>query len=79
MRNLKALIIINVPCLSKTKVSPPRIGNFSSKIIIKPELVNVIIDWISRKDFYAINDSRYKFNLIYRGSIDGINNESFKN
>ncbi|PKC59957.1 BTB-domain-containing protein [Rhizophagus irregularis] len=63
--------------LSKTKVLPPRIGNFESEII-KPKLVNIIINWINRKDYYTINDSRYRFNLIYRSSLDGISKESFK-
>jgi hypothetical protein len=54
---------------------PPRIGKFDSKII-KPILAKIIIKWINKEEYWI---SRYKFNLIYRGSIDGINNTSFKN
>ncbi|PKK59932.1 BTB-domain-containing protein [Rhizophagus irregularis] len=41
--------------------------NFDSKII-KPKLAKIILKWINKEDFWI---SRYKFNLIYRGSIDG--------
>jgi hypothetical protein len=58
-------------------ILPPRIGKFESKII-KPKLANKIINWINRKEFYNINDPHYKFELIYRGSRDGIDNKSFK-
>jgi hypothetical protein len=51
--------------------------------IIKTELVNlIIVNWIDNKDIMVTrtgNDPLYKFNLIYRGSRDGINNKSFKN
>jgi hypothetical protein len=63
--------------LPKTRVLPPRIRNFESEII-KPKLVNIIINWISGKDYYRINDTRYKFNLIYSSSLDGISKDSFK-
>ncbi|RGB31949.1 hypothetical protein C1646_816955 [Rhizophagus diaphanus] len=53
----------------------PRIGKLDSKII-KPKLAKIIINWIDKKDSFTL---RYKFNLIYRGSIDGISTESFKN
>ncbi|GBC02512.1 hypothetical protein RclHR1_04660005 [Rhizophagus clarus] len=53
----------------------PRIGKLDSRII-KPKLAKIIINWIDKKDFFTLC---YKFDLIYRGSIDGINNESFKN
>ncbi|RGB41558.1 hypothetical protein C1646_751982 [Rhizophagus diaphanus] len=59
----------------KVNTLPPRIGKFDSKII-KPELAKIIIKWINKEDFWI---SRYKFNLIYRSSIDGISNEIFKN
>ncbi|CAB4385827.1 unnamed protein product [Rhizophagus irregularis] len=59
----------------KINTLPPRIGKFDSKII-KPKLAKIIIKWINKEDFWI---SRYKFNLIYRGSIDGISNEIFKN
>ena len=61
--------------LPKTVTLPPRIGKLDSKII-KPKLAKIIINWMDKKDFLT---SRYKFNLIYRGSIDGIGNQSFKN
>ncbi|RGB23578.1 hypothetical protein C1646_677009 [Rhizophagus diaphanus] len=50
--------------------------------IIKPNLANIIFNWIDKKDIMytrTINDPVYKFDLIYRGSRDGINNETFKN
>jgi hypothetical protein len=56
-------------------LSQPRIGKLDSKII-KPKLAKIIINWIDKKDFFTLS---YKFDLIYRGSIDGINVESFKN
>ncbi|RGB34212.1 hypothetical protein C1646_760813 [Rhizophagus diaphanus] len=59
----------------KITTLPPRIGNIDSKII-KPKLAKIILKWINKEDFWI---SRYKFNLIYRGSIDGISTESFKN
>ncbi|GBB92942.1 hypothetical protein RclHR1_02090006 [Rhizophagus clarus] len=63
--------------LPKIMILPPRIGKFGSKII-KPKLMNIIVNWINRKDHYNINDPHYKFELIYRGSQDGIDNKSFK-
>jgi hypothetical protein len=65
----------NKGTLPKITTLPPRIGKFDSKII-KPTLVRIIIKWINKEDFWI---SRYRFNLIYRGSIDGISNQSFKN
>ncbi|PKC72794.1 BTB-domain-containing protein [Rhizophagus irregularis] len=59
----------------KLTTLPPRIGKFDSKII-KPKLAKIILKWINKEDFWI---SRYDFNLIYRGSIDGISTESFKN
>ncbi|EXX52852.1 uncharacterized protein OCT59_005910 [Rhizophagus irregularis] len=56
-------------------ILPPRIEKFDSKII-KPKLAKIILKWINKEDLWI---SRYKFNTIYRGSIDGINNKSFKN
>ncbi|CAB4446053.1 unnamed protein product [Rhizophagus irregularis] len=53
----------------------PRIGKLDSKII-EPKLAKIIINWIDKKNFFT---SCYKFDLIYRGSIDGISTESFKN
>ncbi|CAB4385839.1 unnamed protein product [Rhizophagus irregularis] len=59
----------------KLTTLPPRIGKFDSKII-KPKLAKIILKWINKEDFWI---SRYDFNLIYRGSIDGISTGSFKN
>ncbi|GBC02514.1 hypothetical protein RclHR1_04660007 [Rhizophagus clarus] len=59
----------------KITTLPPRIGNCDSKII-KPKLLKIIIKWIIKEDFWI---SRYKFDLIYRGSVDGINIETIKN
>ncbi|GBB95517.1 hypothetical protein RclHR1_25510001 [Rhizophagus clarus] len=50
--------------------------------IIKSKLTNIIINWIDKKHAKYIRtkeDKLYKFDLIYRGSRDGINNESFRN
>ncbi|GBB88921.1 hypothetical protein RclHR1_15530008 [Rhizophagus clarus] len=69
--------------LPKTATLPPRTiktEKIESKII-NPTLVKVIINWIERKSNIFTrneNDQRYKFKLIYRGSRDGINNESFR-
>jgi hypothetical protein len=56
-------------------LSSPRIGKLDSKII-KPKFAKIIINWIDKKDFFTLS---YKFDLIYRGSIDGINIKSFNN
>ncbi|EXX69937.1 hypothetical protein RhiirA1_450444 [Rhizophagus irregularis] len=63
--------------LPKIMILPPRIGKFESKII-NPKLMNIIVNWINNKDFYNITDPHYKFELIYRGSDDGIDNKTFK-
>ncbi|UZO01212.1 uncharacterized protein OCT59_012316 [Rhizophagus irregularis] len=50
--------------------------------IIESELVKVIINWIDKQHVKYIrtgNDPYYKFNLIYRGRRNGINNNSIKN
>ncbi|RIA83940.1 hypothetical protein C1645_742705 [Glomus cerebriforme] len=67
--------------LPKTIILSPRIGKYyvESKII-KPGPISIITNWINKKDAKAIHnksDSLYKFNLIYRGSRDRINNRSF--
>ncbi|GES87647.1 hypothetical protein GLOIN_2v1470532 [Rhizophagus clarus] len=73
--------------LPKTITLSSRIGplirtsNFESNII-KPILTNIIANWIDNKDakyIRTINDSLYKFILVYRGSRDGIDNILFKN
>jgi hypothetical protein len=63
--------------LPKTINLPPRIGKIESKII-KPKHANIIINWINNKDFRTINDPRYNFKLIYRGSCNEINNNTFR-
>jgi hypothetical protein len=50
--------------------------------IIKPKLANIIVNWIDKKNaetFRTKKDPLYKFDLIYRGSRDGIDDKSFKN
>ncbi|POG81698.1 hypothetical protein GLOIN_2v1470532 [Rhizophagus irregularis DAOM 181602=DAOM 197198] len=73
--------------LPKTTILPPRTGlpdkkeSFKSNII-KPELANIIANWMDNKDAkftHTIKNPLYKFKLIYCGSRDGINNNSFKN
>ncbi|GBC40176.2 hypothetical protein GLOIN_2v1834833 [Rhizophagus irregularis DAOM 181602=DAOM 197198] len=64
--------------LPKTITLPSRIGKFESKII-KPKLANIIVNWINNKKSRTINDSYYKFKLVYRGSRDGMNSNSFRN
>jgi hypothetical protein len=65
----------NKGTLPKKTTLPLRIGKFDSKII-KPKLAKIIFKWINKDDFWV---SRYNFKLIYRGSIDGISTQSFKN
>jgi hypothetical protein len=69
--------------IPKTISLPPRIGksHIESKII-KTKFISTIINWINKKDAKAIrnkNDSLYNFDLIYRGSQSGIDNNSFRN
>ncbi|CAB4433090.1 unnamed protein product [Rhizophagus irregularis] len=70
----------------KTTILPPRIcstfeiGKIESNII-KPILAKIIINWIDKKDTMYIrtrNDPSYRLKLIYRGSRNGISNESFR-
>ncbi|GBB98676.1 hypothetical protein RclHR1_00330003 [Rhizophagus clarus] len=69
--------------LPKTTTLPPRVGKFRiDSIIIKPKLISIITNWINKRNAKASlnkDDLNYKFNLIYRGDRDGINNNSFKN
>ncbi|CAB4433044.1 unnamed protein product [Rhizophagus irregularis] len=61
---------------------PIRIRQIESNII-NLELINpIIVNWIDKKNSKIPrtgNDPLYKFKLIYRGSRNGINSESFKN
>ncbi|UZO10136.1 uncharacterized protein OCT59_001734 [Rhizophagus irregularis] len=68
----------NIPYLSPGKIK------IKSKII-KPGLANIINNWINKKSAKFVHiikdDPLYnlqKFDLIYRGSRDGISNDSFK-
>jgi len=66
----------------KTTILPPRIRIQIESKIIKPKLAFVITNWIKKRDANAIrnkNDTSYNFDLIYRGSRDGINDISFNN
>jgi hypothetical protein len=70
----------NKGTLSKNTFLSPRAGRIKSEII-NPKVAKIIINWIDKK--YAnynrtVIDPQYKFNLIYRGSRDGIDNLSFK-
>ncbi|RGB41551.1 hypothetical protein C1646_751973 [Rhizophagus diaphanus] len=76
--NKGGTISTNIPYLSLRKIK------IKSKII-KPGLANIINNWINKKSakFVRIikDDPLYnlqKFDLIYRGSRDGISNDSFK-
>ncbi|PKY59065.1 hypothetical protein RhiirA4_481512, partial [Rhizophagus irregularis] len=90
IRPYKAIIPINIykeveesyhkGTLPKNTFLSPRAGKIKSEII-KPKVAKIIINWIDKKNSnYNRNviDSQYRFNLIYRGSRDGINNLSFK-
>jgi hypothetical protein len=64
-------------------VKQPELHIYNSKII-NSRFVNVIVNWIDRKELNETSmfirtedDPIYKFDLIYRGSRDGISNESF--
>jgi hypothetical protein len=69
--------------LPKTITLPPRIGkSYIESKIIRSKLISIITNWIDEKDANDIrdkNDLLYKFELIYRGSRDGINNNSYNN
>ncbi|RIA86164.1 hypothetical protein C1645_829700 [Glomus cerebriforme] len=63
-------------------VDQPKLFRFIESKIIKPELTNIICNWIDKKDPMLIRtekkDPQYKFNLIYRGSRDSLDANSFK-
>ncbi|CAI2166151.1 17304_t:CDS:2 [Funneliformis geosporum] len=68
--------------LPKATTLPPRVENvqIESKIIM-PKLASIIVNWMNKKEADATRrkqDSLYKFNLIYRGSRDGIDSDSFR-
>ncbi|GBB98679.1 hypothetical protein RclHR1_00330006 [Rhizophagus clarus] len=67
--------------LPKTTTLPPRIKkNHIDSNIIRPKLISIIINWINKRDAKVSLDKNdlYKFNLIYRGSRDGIRRNLFK-
>ncbi|GET65147.1 hypothetical protein GLOIN_2v1779379 [Rhizophagus irregularis DAOM 181602=DAOM 197198] len=64
----------NKSTFPKIATLPSRIRKFDSKII-KPKLAKIILKWINKEVFWI---SRYKFDLTYRGSING-SAKSFKN
>ncbi|CAB4399524.1 unnamed protein product [Rhizophagus irregularis] len=64
----------------KTVILSPR--NHIKSSIIKSEFISMILNWIERKDASVTrnkDDSLYEFNLIYRGSRDGIDTNSCRN
>ncbi|GBB98688.1 hypothetical protein RclHR1_00330015 [Rhizophagus clarus] len=68
--------------IPKTIILTPRMNLKIDSKIIKRRIALTIINWIERKDSNAIrnrNDQLYNFELIYRGSKDGINTESCRN
>ncbi len=62
--------------LPKT-ILPSRIGKvqIESKLI-KPKLADIIASWIERNN---VNRKKYKFELLYRSSRDGIHFNAFRN
>jgi hypothetical protein len=65
----------------KSIILPPRIRIQIESKIIKQRHAYIITNWIEKKEANNIrnkNDSLYEFKLIYRGSRDGIDNQSFE-
>ncbi|GBB92163.1 hypothetical protein RclHR1_19750001 [Rhizophagus clarus] len=66
--------------LPKTITLPPL--NRIESNIIRPKFISRIINWIDKKDkdfIRSYNDALYKFDLIHKGSRDGMSNESVEN
>jgi hypothetical protein len=61
----------------KTINLTPRIKMFIESKLIKPKLVNIIASWIERNDEKNLS-VKYKFNLLYRSSQDGLNINTFR-
>ena len=61
----------------KIATPPPRVVRIESNII-KPELANIVANWIDKENFGIKYNSHYKFNLIYRGRHDGNWSKSFR-
>jgi hypothetical protein len=67
--------------LPKTTTLPPRAGKIQIESnLIKSRLANIIASWIERKCGKNPSlDKKYKFDLLYRSSRDGINFNTFRN
>ncbi|RIA86309.1 hypothetical protein C1645_829457, partial [Glomus cerebriforme] len=66
--------------LPKTTTLPPRVEKIRIESnLIKSKLANIIAGWIERKDGKNIKlEKKYKFDLLYRSSRDGINTNTFR-
>ncbi|GBB98691.1 hypothetical protein RclHR1_00330018 [Rhizophagus clarus] len=65
----------------KSVILPPRIRIQIESKIIKQRQAFIITNWIEKKDANASRkkeETTYKYILIYRGSRDGIDNQSFE-
>ncbi|CAG8467642.1 2485_t:CDS:2 [Funneliformis mosseae] len=59
-------------------ISPPRLRRIQSKIV-NPELTYIIARWIERRnESYPLLRKKYKFELLYRGTRDELNADSFR-
>ncbi|GBB98698.1 hypothetical protein RclHR1_00330025 [Rhizophagus clarus] len=67
--------------LPKTTTLPPRVGKIQiESMLIKPRLANIIAGWIERKNGHNQSlNKKYKFDILYRSSQDGINFNIFRN
>ncbi|RGB24674.1 hypothetical protein C1646_676195 [Rhizophagus diaphanus] len=61
----------------KTINLTPRNINIIESNLIKPKLANIIANWIERKDEKNLL-VKYKFDLLYRSSRDGLNINTFR-
>ncbi|RIA95087.1 hypothetical protein C1645_512166 [Glomus cerebriforme] len=69
--------------IPKSIALSPRIGIYHIKsMVIKSNLSTIILNWIERQYHQTTtrdkNDQKYKFDLLYRGSRDGINSGILK-
>ncbi len=59
-------------------VEEPKLLNCIKSEIIKPRLVSIIANWIVRSDSNVLSiNNKYKFNLIYKKSQDGLDYVTF--
>ncbi|GBB98693.1 hypothetical protein RclHR1_00330020 [Rhizophagus clarus] len=67
--------------MPKTTTLPPRVGRSQIESnLIKPKLTRIIAGWIERKNGNNLSlNKKYKFDLLYRGSQDGINYSTCRN